>query len=177
LENIIRNAAKHQNSGATGEDGAEPLNIYIEILDDSTGKIHIENRQEEAGWPAWLVRVYDNISVLKESEQLMKLTNDKLNEPIIDASGGLNREHWGLAEMKIAAAYLQRRDLSRLGEGMQAVTGEVGSPLSAGTQGRAIIRAIKSPLNTLGYEFFLLKPTRLAIACQSSKAAASGESK
>jgi hypothetical protein len=164
LENIIRNAAKHQNSGATGKDGAEPLNIYIEILDDSTGKIHIENRPEEAGWPAWLVRVYDNISVLKKGKRLVTTTNDKLNEPIIDASGGLNREHWGLAEMKIAAAYLQRRDLARLGEGGQSVTGNVKAPLHKGTQGSAIIRAVKSPLNTLGYEFFLLKPTRLAIA-------------
>jgi hypothetical protein len=175
LENIIRNAAKHQNSGATGKDGAEPLNIYIEILDDSTGKIHIENRPEEAGWPAWLVRVYDNISVLKKGKRLVTTTNDKLNEPIIDASGGLNREHWGLAEMKIAAAYLQRRDLARLGEGGQSVTGNVKAPLHKGTQGSAIIRAIKSPLNTLGYEFFLLKPTRLAIACQSSQAESPNE--
>lgn len=168
VENLIRNAAKHGRSSTVGG-----LSIVIEVLDDQSNKIHVRDNR----WgrpllrPAYLIRMYDDMSAAPDN--LLETINDAFNTSVIDEDDGhLRRANWGLAEMKVAAAYLQRRGLDGLSflsntrdtKETERTTGNVAEPLADGAQGHTVIRAVRSPLGTLGYEFFLLRPTRLAVA-------------
>jgi len=141
--------------------------------------------------PAFLCRIYDNVSLVANSNTPEsggdgvrlwgeKGINAKLGASIIDETGQLRKENWGLAEMKIAAGYLQRRDVLHIGGEEAKIVGEKGENLAILANGEngldiemlnqgmkgaeAIIRAVRSPIGTLGYEFFLPKPRMVGIA-------------
>ena len=183
LENIIRNAAKHGFPRA----GADHLDIVIEILYDPSQKINIKTDNDPQA-PAWLIRIYDNVSIVKkrynDGEVLLwggkngtRGINDRLGTSVIQ--GGVKKEDWGLAEMKIAAGYLQGRSIEYIGKVDDSITGKkiLETPkgelddemlLLAGSDDKepgssAIIRAVASPIETLGYEFYMLQPQTVGI--------------
>jgi hypothetical protein len=184
LENMIRNAAKHGFVKAPIED-INHLDVVIEIFHDPQERIVVQTHSGR--WvPAWLLRIYDNVSFIKKkysSEGVLlwgkkdgdKGINHRLGTSIIE--GGVKKEDWGLAEMKIAAGYLQGRSIEHIGMVVQAITGpRVETPPKGELDdtmlrlGRAdarvtspIIRAIESPIGTLGYEFYMLRPKTVGI--------------
>jgi hypothetical protein len=197
LENILRNAAKH-SSAQRGEEGCEApshLDLVIEILFDPERRIGILTGRQGAGQqgekiPALLVRVYDNLSRVSgdggspgarlwgkpESPGL----NDLLQQSLVDERAVLRRGSWGLAEMKIAAAFLQGRTRSRFINNTKEVTGGNNETdaqrinAACGEGSRMILRAVTSPLGTLGYEFFVRRPRLLAVAPVREPAAKEG---
>lgn len=218
LENVLRNAAKHGWAGRTKDpnEKAEVLDLIIEICDDPHDEIAIavkrDGEKEPSRLPARLVRIYDNVSKLQDKGNLQLWTirntgpnnktvvgvNNKLQESLITETGELKKENWGLAEMRIAAGYLQQRSITDIGEGGDKLTGKepknrkawpdlemfrsAGGTLPGDMEPNAekksnedsneekklkrsdhIIRAVKSPLGTLGYEFFIKKPRVVGI--------------
>ena len=188
LENIIRNAAKHGYVRHKNE--IHHLDIIIEILYDPEEKIRIQNGEKIL--PAYLLRIYDNVSRVAWSEEMRKngegvklwgknSMNEKLATSIIDETGQLRKEDWGLAEMKIAAGYLQRREILHIGGEKDKIVGSQGdqkkeneldnqmliqgSPEDPKSGAGAIIRAVESPIGTLGYELFIPKPRMIGIVC------------
>jgi len=178
LENIIRNAAKHSFEGSS----ETHLDVVIEILYDPKEEIGINQKVEK--WPAYLFRIYNNVGKVQndkillwsknENGEIKKGINDYLGTPLIDETGKLKKECWGMAEMKIAAGFLQGRDIKKIGAGGENIYGPYGSDqknefLNLGKDSEGsnyIIRAIKSPLGTLGFEFYVRKPKMLGIVCK-----------
>lgn len=183
LENIIRNAAKHGFPRA----GADHLDIVIEILYEPSKKVTIKTDNDPQA-PAWLVRIYDNVSFVKKKysngdvmlwggKNGARGINDRLGTSVIQ--GGVKKEDWGLAEMKIAAGYLQGRSIEYIGKVDESITGKkiLETPKGelddemlrlAESDGKepgssAIIRAVASPIETLGYEFYILQPQTVGI--------------
>jgi hypothetical protein len=178
LENIIRNAAKHSFEGS----GKRHLDVVIEILYDPEEKIGINIKGVKR--PAYLFRIYNNVGNVRNGRILLwnkkakgeskEGINDYLGTPLIDETGKLKKECWGMAEMKIAAGFLQGRDIEQIGAGGDKIYGPYGSDknynflkLAETEKGsHYIIRAIESPLGTLGYEFYVRKPKMLGILCK-----------
>jgi hypothetical protein len=172
LENVIRNAAKHGSWKVDAADPTKrPLDVVVEFLNETHPALSVVqfDKEGKVSRNAYLIRIYDNISTLRENT--LDEINDTLDTPIIEATGELSRKHWGLAEMKIAALFLQGRTLDRLErDGGDTITGllpgdgrAAASTLADSSQGRTVIRAVRSPLGTLGYELYLLRPSRLGL--------------
>lgn len=182
LENIIRNAAKH----GFAKGGTDHLDVVIEVCYSSRQRIHLRAANGRRV-PAWLLRIYDNVSFVKKKygrgevplwgeRDGEKGINDRLGLSVIQ--GGVKKEDWGLAEMKIAAGYLQQRSLEHIGKLGEAISGrrkiselprgELDTEMlnqadGDGKGGSAIIRAVESPIGTLGYEFYVLRPKTVGI--------------
>lgn len=158
LENFLRNAAKHGYRRSK----CKHLDIVIEILYDPQEEISIQNLQQDSysQFPARLVRIYSNVSRVGGRGVSIKRIQQALALPIVDEKGNRVRKNLGHAEMKIAAGYLQKRDLMHIGSGGEAITGDLEKSLvdilRSENGGRAIIRATQSPIGTLAYEFPVL---------------------
>lgn len=126
LENFIRNAAKHSY-----KDKSEPLEITIKVEDTPS---------------AVCVKIWDNVS---EGKELHRSIIKKLWMPIIKESGELDRSNWGIAEMKISSAFLQKADRSILAS-------RDGECLN-------VLRAEKTREGFLSYTFSLPKPKEVGI--------------
>jgi hypothetical protein len=79
-----------------------------------------------------------------------------------------------MAEMKIAAGFLQSRDIDQIGAGGEKIYGpyQRGDFLkfAKNTEGSPyIIRAVESPISTLGFEFYVKKPKIAGIVCKNGK--------
>ena len=143
LENVIRNAAKHGWAIAKQN---KPKNLEITI------------KFENAEGNRVRFIVFDNVGKdRKELEALVEGINRKLNARLIsgEGEGGLRQENWGMAEMRISAAYLQRRSLAETG-GLKALTAT-----------DCIIKAISVDRKYLGYEFFVSKPKEILFVMPS----------
>ncbi len=173
IENIIRNAAKHCFERSM----KDHLDIVIEILNDPNEEIGINKRGKK--YSAFLFRIYDNVSLIRNKQNddgiilwgknKEKGLNDKLGESLLDETAKLKKENWGLAEIKISAAYLEGLEIDRLGIAQGSICGDPKYSLKSLAESSfgssAIIRAVESPLGTLGYEFFVLKPRLVGIHC------------
>lgn len=175
LENIIRNSAKHSFKNE------DHLDVVIEILYDPKEKIGINLNKEKK--PAYLFRIYNNVGKVTDGSKgillwkkekngdIKKGINDYLGTPLIDETGKLKKECWGMAEMKVAAGFLQGRDIVQIGAGGEKIYGpyESGDLMQFAQRKEGstyIIRAIKSPIGTLGYEFYVRKPKMIGIVCK-----------
>jgi len=183
LENVLRNAAKHgqRTNGA-------PLHIVIEIFYDPNSTLTVRDgeEQEHRRAPCTLVRVYDSASLLEDGK--VELWGDdginaRLQADLIDGTGKLRQGNWGLSEMRIAAAFLQRRTIEHVGGGGEMITGPQGNGdvmdgtiLASARNGGSpyVLRAIRSPIGTLGYELFLLRPQTLAIVLPETQGSPNG---
>jgi hypothetical protein len=172
LENIIRNGAKHDYT----KGGYDHFDVVIEVLYDPDETIAIQ--KEDKKIPAFLFRMYNNTSKIGDGLRLWdddskKGMNNVLQTSIITETGELNKGNWGLAEMKIAAGFLQQRDISLIGDGKERITGKEANDLKklgeSDSGSDAIIRAVESPIGTLGYEFYIPKPRTVGIVCSESK--------
>ncbi|MBK6771204.1 MAG: hypothetical protein IPG78_03475 [Ignavibacteria bacterium] len=88
LENVIRNSAKHNKD----ECAKKGLTIFIDIRESED-----KNNYE--------LTIYDNVSELKGSLLFGDKKNQgiyqRLNESLLDESGGVRRENWGFADIRI----------------------------------------------------------------------------
>jgi GNAT superfamily N-acetyltransferase/signal transduction histidine kinase len=168
IENIIRNSAKHGYAKKRGNKG--DLEIVIEFTDDF-----------KEPYNYWRFRIYDNVSKIESrisqnkrfrifdvneknktpETDLVAFMNECLRHSLIKETGEIDRRHWGMAEMKIAAGYLQMRDVQDIGEKDDKITGSMKD--QNGEKEDFIIRAIESPIETLGFEFKVKKPKEVGI--------------
>ncbi len=162
LEDIIRNSAKH-NWAVLEDDKKKNENLEITI--------QIEDKPEN---DYVVVTIWDNISDIQvginedlpnnfqnikpqefQNLPLHQKMNTYLTRGIIDETGKLRKENWGLAEMKISAGYLQKKSTEEIGgEGKEVLD---------------IIKAVAIKDNNnsnkyhLGYTFKMLKPKEVLI--------------
>ena len=136
LENIIRNAAKHSYTNKERD-----LKIHIALTE---------------GVQDYQVEIWDSVSKSHigddEQESLVARINKSIQAPIIDETSSIKRGNWGIAEMKIASAYLQKKDLGLLG--------------GTGRDNYKFIEASEEPTidgGILKYTFCLQKPKEVAI--------------
>lgn len=109
LENFIRNSAKH---GAKNLGSNENLQIFIQILED-------EEKKE-----FYKIRIWNNITnpdqnriEEKVCKSLIYVIDAYIKSSIIDDTGKLKRQAWGIAEMKINSLLLYgSTDFSKLSE-------------------------------------------------------------
>lgn len=140
IENIIRNAAKHDWSTppkltqclkCSDSNPKGCMDVYIDY-EDTPGDLNIHfviwtritdvfNNDQKANIPSDCSNLSDEDvdNALKENSlkglPLHKRQQIELARPFIDADGSLRRENWGLAEMKISAGYLQKADIEAIG--------------------------------------------------------------
>ena len=130
LENIIRNAAKHSYKS-----GSLEINIKLSSI---------------VGKNSYKVEIWDNVS---KEKGLDNSINEKIETPIIKPTGEIERGNWGIAEMKIASAYLQKKNSVDLG--------------GKGKKNYDIIKAGKHDSSNgdqvLKYTFYLPKPKEVLI--------------
>ena len=108
VENIIRNAAKHEWASDSRPVGIDNLDIYIDFID----------RKEKAEVEFTIWNACGQLPPPTGDDNKFELCdqlNDKLHQQLITEKGDLRRENWGLAEMKISAGYLQRRSIAEIG--------------------------------------------------------------
>ena len=120
LENIIRNSAKYRKND-------NELEIYIRI----------NTKEENVNF-----QIHDNIP--KATETINEI-NNKLQEPLIDEEGKPILENLGIAEIKIATAFLNKKSIQETGE-----------------EKPDFIKAI-SINNCLAYEFQIPKPKEVLL--------------
>lgn len=106
LENLIRNAAKH-NKEKFDKDSNLDLKIHIEI----------DRNEEDPNF--YIIRIWDNVSdpykiikiessdESKEKVNLVEALNIYKNKEIIEPTGELRKENWGIGEIKICSTLLR----------------------------------------------------------------------
>ena len=132
LENIIRNAAKHSYSGI-GD-----LEIHINIKAEKN---------------EYRIEIWDNVSKIKNG--LLDEINNAIEQPIITEIGEVQKGNWGIAEMKISAAYLQKFDYQLLGQ--------------ADGHNKKIIKAETTHDGFLKYVFHIPRPKEVVIVDMHGK--------
>jgi len=135
LENIIRNCAKHSRI-------QDELRLDLEL-----------ERTAEFSRAYYRLRIRDHLSGCLQDPNLILRINDALQQPIIQEDGSLHQGHWGLLEMKIAAAYLRQEPAEQLDQ----IYGEEQHPGEP-----PLLRAVEVD-HSLSYELYLLRPQFLLI--------------
>jgi len=169
LENIIRNAARHSFIPE-----ADHLDVVLEIFDDIDSEMKLNIGGEK--YPVLLFRIYNNVGYIGDGRGITLWKNNKnsginnmLGQSFIDKTGKLQRKYWGMAEMKIASGFLQGRDVETIASENEDIYGSRKSTLKElGMKpegAHCVIRAVKSPIGTLGYEFYVRKPMTIGIVC------------
>ena len=181
IENVIRNAAKHDWSSPPettrkikfpDDGGTGNLVVYIDFKDiPEKGNVEFT--------------IYTNMSDADEksngeiSQTLYERIDDSFRAQFIDEKGKLRKENWGIAEMKISAGYLQTRELgvigglegtspkaiadnNRFGEDIIVpVKIQTSEQITEKKDGKVKTREVK--INHLGYKFSVPKTRTLLI--------------
>lgn len=174
VENIIRNAAKHdwakivkgssRNSNSECDSGISNgeifnLELYIDFRDNSKDGL-VEFR-------VWTCVTENNSKVVhsqqdnRDEKFVISEISKKICQCFIDSEGGLRKENWGIAEMRISAGYLRNCDIADIG-GLNNY-----EHLGADNETMKIIRPVEVSLpdgtSAVGYRFDLYKPRELLI--------------
>jgi hypothetical protein len=156
IENLLRNAAKHEWSKIDKEKQKERnLDIYIDFRDNPDKGI-VECR-------VWNDKACD--STENENNDMEKILNgieEKIKTSFIEEDGKLRKENWGIAEMRISAGYLKLADIADIG-----AIGSKSDEDSSENNSLKIIRPVlvnnKTKRKCLGYRFDLFKPRELLV--------------
>ena len=167
-DNIKFDLANHKNIASDNYD-------IIFIIDD--GKVFRENGIklgycdlmldsrvrfiEEAYWNDFLrntkpspISVDEQIRFLKQYYIPVHLKiNNKIINSLIEDNGSLRKADWGIAEMKISAGFLYKKDISQIGGGGEENLDNLIKAIAIPEYRDGKIRAYR-----LGYEFRMLKP-------------------
>lgn len=164
IENIVRNAAKHdwsnppkkteafkkKDKGQDDDGRYGNLNIYIDYEDKE-----LDGCVEFTIWTNMsdVLEHVDDGKGCDSKKAMHNILSKKLDAQFIDEkTGGLRRENWGLAEMRISAGYLQGNNISEIGG--------IDKPA------KPIIQATvhnEDGINHLAYRFCVPKPKRMLI--------------
>lgn len=164
IENIVRNAAKHdwsnppkrtevfkkKRNGHRYDGKHGNLNIYIDYEDKD-----VDGCVEFTIWTNMsdVLEHVDDGKGCESPKAIHNVLNKKLDAQFIDeTTGRLRRENWGLAEMRISAGYLQGNNISEIGG--------IDKPA------KPIIQATvhnEDGINHLAYRFCVPKPKRMLI--------------
>lgn len=157
LENFIRNGIKHNKKSLDAKcNKNKDFEVHIELED-------LENADADKD-EFYKVEVYDNCSKPKQkvvvedndgSEKKIPLheyLQSCVQKSIVNDDGGLRKEAWGIAEMKIMATLLRgSSDFSNMTENLK-------------------VKSIKKDGNQrLVYEFYVMKPKNVAIIGDKSE--------
>jgi hypothetical protein len=138
LENIIRNTAKHAYKKK--EDDGIGLKISIDVTDDSNNDyveffvsdnwtknkpLVDENKKKATDESSVKPTIDDECKDSSTSatadgkkdgkpKDIKELIENAIKEFLIQDDGSLNYENWGIAEMKISAVYLRKKDIQEL---------------------------------------------------------------
>lgn len=173
LENVIRNAAKHEWASAVRKSSSDDnmphhLEIYVDFCDNY-----------EEGTVSCLVwqKIVDSKRKGKPvaNKDLIKNLRKKFRDRFFDDRGHLKRENWGIAEMRISAGYLIGCDIADVGALFkrkdEASAGNDGK-LSKSGSAREIIRPVlvtENDAQYLGYRFELAMPKTLLVVFDREK--------
>lgn len=101
------------------EDGEVEIVIYTRMSDVFDGvELSDALAQTLKSKPDIIQSTDERIGDKKQDQQRLPLHDQQrlaLGRSFIDSDGSLRRENWGLAEMKISAGYLQRREIAEIG--------------------------------------------------------------
>ncbi len=179
IENVIRNSAKH--GFAARADKNKPLIISIRI-DQMDGKDYV-----------WAT-IWDDIPQQannkpqdsqdqKEEEYVPELVtkmNSYLKKSFVGETGELQKENWGIAELKICAGFLQNRTPAEIGDSGDIIT-DINKQQDSGYP-QMIIKAVPvtekgvekmlgedEKTYFLGYRFWIKKPRAVALVGEVEK--------
>lgn len=157
LENIIRNAAKHEWCKRDSQMERQNLDVYVDFCD-----IPEKGIVEVTVWNDQITNVLDKKAKDAQDEPksvsaVVKSLNEKICTSFISqGTGALRLENWGLAEMRISAGFLNNAPIEKIGG--------VGDFAEKSTE---LISAlvVKNDKGTdcLGFRFALSKPKELLI--------------
>lgn len=148
-ENIIRNTAKH--SIKHGDTVVFSINIH-----------DVKNHANVAGADEYYCIEIDN--GIKESniDQLVEAQNKRLNQSVLDQNNQLRNNSLGLLEMEAAAAYLRQIDMPNIESDDYYIDNNTDYYHERnGIKRLNIIKAFKTANDTLGYRFFLKRPSEI----------------
>lgn len=161
LENFIRNAAKH--NFATMKTPKEPFKIFVEYDCDSDNKnikFRIWDNYSKGAKGQYLPIRWQKISQSRWKRlPLHQKINTRLVQSFIDDTGKLRKENWGLAEMKISAGYLQKKEIDKIADKGEPVLDIIKAICVEDDDGKSH-RLSKWHL---GYEFDIPRPKELLI--------------
>lgn len=170
LENVIRNAAKHEWSAAVKrKENTHHLELYVDFANNQAGdtvsclvwhKIAVD--KNGTGLPVGDAKLVDEL-------------NEKFQARFFDDRGHLKRENWGIAEMRISAGYLMGCDVAEVGALTNGTEAKVKKDGTQGENGcaRKIIWPVRVKENGgklyLGYRFELARPKTLLVVLDDPK--------
>lgn len=175
LENIIRNFAKHEWASLNEEEKREikNLELTIEVEDkpendfimfrtwDNVSDVYkdldnVLDKNEKVG-QRYTEDLPPAVSLRNRADKKLPLhqeINCKLKKSFIDRAGSLEKENWGLMEMKITSGFLQQKSIAEIGEENKEVLDII----------KAIPRLDDSKKTyRLSYEFKISKPKEVLI--------------
>ena len=182
LENILRNAAKHEWAKLKKDEKERAKRKYLDVhvdfkdnpeegivevvawTDNEYGRIHY-GKDAYAGKSKSLspLEIEEYLSKDKDDEGLdlsgldadHKKLQVRMARSFIGTSGGLRKENWGLAEMRISAGYLNTAGISEIGGLDKKQSSELNLIKP--------IMVLNGDHYCLGYHFHMPKPRELLI--------------
>lgn len=146
LENIIRNAAKHEWSKADKDKREKGnLDVYVDFRDNPQDGV--------VEMLVWNDRVGGTASGMKDTANF--LSGKIMSSFISHESGELVRENWGLAEMRISAGYLTSAEIDTIGG--------IGTKSGAAIELVCPVVVKNGTKECLGFRFDFLKPKELLV--------------
>lgn len=150
LENIIRNAAKHEWSKRENKEG-QNLDIYIDFA--------VEDSEDEVKFEVWCDRPSDPKGV----QGIVNDLNKKIKKSMIDeGSHTLRAEDWGIAEMRISAGFLSNSPKTQ-------IAGVNSDGLTPNDVIRAAVIINDQDVDCVGYAFSIPKPKEVLIGIDLPK--------
>lgn len=156
LENVIRNSAKH--SYKKSKDNDDGLKIYVQINDSKDECVTT-------------VTVFDNVT--KNIEKADKSGNKvflleditrRISQSVINEAGSLRYENWGIAEIKIGAGFLQKKEQYKIGSKIEDLSNSFINLIALKkANGKYEIDENPKENSLIGYQFSIAKPKYVLI--------------
>lgn len=204
IENVIRNTAKHgKHSDKNNIKDEKGLVIFtVEFNEVSTESLNDLKKELDE---LYEVKIYDNLAisgskvawsdsekdeyrsqVYGENEMPVNIDNidyriwrqnTKINDSILNETNALRPSNLGLIEMEASACYLRKVDMSLMesDEYHVELSIDYANKFNNKFNKLNILKALKIDNNSLGYRFYVLKPTEVLIVSDNIKIALTHE--
>ena len=168
LEGIIRNSAKH-GWVQKKKNNLKNLEITIEITDDPEKDyvtVFVGDNIEQEGINKGNADTPPSEYVNKDEQKDWPIhwkMNKKIIEPLIKTTGEIAPENWGIKELKIAAAFLQRNFNILQVSNESIFFKQNGESFTGLIKAKAVPKKEDKNSYTFGYEFAIPKPKEVMI--------------